>query len=85
MELVFPKCRSKRKYGCVGFDYETIVDPIDDNDNKTHMDEMDLKTGQGHAILSEQDKTTLDELNKRMVYFTINHFYFIHSHCLGIC
>jgi len=26
---------------------------------------MDLKTGQGHEILSEQDKTTLDKLNKQ--------------------
>jgi hypothetical protein len=28
---------------------------------------MDLKTGQGHEILSEQDKTTLDKLNKQRV------------------
>ena len=28
---------------------------------------MNLKTGQGHEILSEQDKTTLDKLNKQRV------------------
>jgi hypothetical protein len=72
--LVFPKCRSKRKYGSVGFDYGTIVDQDDDdNDDEEEeaehedINEMDLKTGQGHEILSEQDKTTLDKLNKQRV------------------
>ncbi|CAF0772639.1 unnamed protein product [Rotaria sordida] len=66
--LVFPKCRSKRKYGCVGFDYGTIIDQVDDEgeeEDEEDMDERDLKTGQGHEILSEQDKTTLDKLNKQ--------------------
>ncbi len=69
--LVFPKCRSKRKYGSVGFDYGTIADQDDDDDGdeEEHEDinEMDLKTGQGHEILSEQDKTILDKLNKQRV------------------
>ncbi len=64
--LVFPKCRSKRKYGNVGFDYGTIVDQ-DDDEEEEDMAEMELKTGQGHEILSEQDKTTLDKLNKQRV------------------
>ncbi|CAF2571972.1 unnamed protein product [Rotaria sp. Silwood2] len=66
--LVFPKCRSKRKYGCVGFDYGTIIDQDDDDEEEEEtedIDEMNLKTGQGHEILSEQDKTTLDKLNKQ--------------------
>ncbi|CAF2970316.1 unnamed protein product [Rotaria sp. Silwood2] len=69
--LVFPKCRSKRKYGCVGFDYGTIIDQDDDEEEEEEeeetedIDEMNLKTGQGHEILSEQDKTTLDKLNKQ--------------------
>ena len=37
--LIFPKCRSKRKYGSVGFDYGTIVDQDDDDDD----DEEDKK------------------------------------------
>jgi hypothetical protein len=66
--LVFPKCRSKRKYGNVGFDYGTIVDEDDDEEEEEEdMTEMELKTGQGHEILSEQDKTTLDKLNKQRV------------------
>jgi hypothetical protein len=65
--LVFPKCRSKRKYGNVGFDYGTIVDQDDDDEEEEDMAEMELKTGQGHEILSEQDKTTLDKLNKQRV------------------
>ena len=28
--LIFTKCRSKRKYGCVGFDYSKIVDEAED-------------------------------------------------------
>jgi hypothetical protein len=68
--LVFPKCRSKRKYGSVGFDYGTIDDQDDDEEEEeeeANIDEMNLKTGQGHEILSEQDKTTLDKLNKQSV------------------
>jgi hypothetical protein len=66
--LIFPKCRSKRKYGCVGFDYGTIVDQYDDEDEEEEdVNEMDLRTGQGHEILSEQDKTTIDKLNKQNV------------------
>jgi hypothetical protein len=38
------------------------------------MDEMNLKTGQGHEILSEQDKTTLDKLNKQRVNSIFDHF-----------
>ncbi|CAF3777327.1 unnamed protein product [Adineta steineri] len=63
--LIFPKCRSKRKYGCVGFDYGTIIDQDDTDEQEEDMDEMDLRTGQGHEILSEQDKNTLDKLNKQ--------------------
>ncbi|UJR26555.1 hypothetical protein I4U23_007876 [Adineta vaga] len=68
--LVFPKCRSKRKYGCVGFDYGTIVEQDDDDsdeerEKKESVDDMELKTGQGHEILSEQDKVTLDKLNQQ--------------------
>lgn len=33
------------------------------------MDEMELKTAQGHDILSEQDKTTLDKINKQIVKY----------------
>jgi len=67
--LIFPKCRSKRKYGSVGFDYGTIVDQDDDNDGEEQedIDDINLKTGQGHEILSEQDKSTLDKLNKQRV------------------
>ncbi len=67
--LIFPKCRSKRKYGSVGFDYGTIADDDedDDGDKQEDIDDMNLKTGQGHEILSEQDKTTLDKLNKQRV------------------
>jgi hypothetical protein len=64
--LIFPKCRSKRKYGSVGFDYGTIVDQ-DDDEEQEDIDDIDLKTGQGHEILSEQDKSTLDKLNKQRV------------------
>ena len=62
MGLVFPKCRSKRKYGCVGFDYNTIVEPNEANEEE--IDEFDLRTADGHEILSEQDKQSLDQLNK---------------------
>jgi hypothetical protein len=67
--LIFPKCRSKRKYGSVGFDYGTIVDQDDDDDDEEQedIDDIDLKTGQGHEILSEKDKSTLDKLNKQRV------------------
>jgi hypothetical protein len=68
--LIFPKCRSKRKYGSVGFDYGTIVDQDDDDDDddeEQDINDMDLKTGQGHEILSEQDKSILDKLNKQRV------------------
>ena len=70
LELVFPKCRSKRKYSCVGFDYGTIVDQIHRDEIPDELDEMELKTGQGHEILSEQDKITLDQLNKQKVNAT---------------
>ena len=66
LALVFPKCRSKRKYGCVGFDYQTIVEEVDDEEDEDD-DEMNLKTAQGHAILSQQDKTALDKLNQAQV------------------
>lgn len=66
--LVFPKCRSKRKYGCVGFDYKTIIEPSETKDEE--FDEFDLKTADGHEILSEQDKKSLDELNKRKIEST---------------
>lgn len=69
--LVFPKCRSKRKYGSVGFDYGTIVEEPDDDDDE-EIDEIELKTAKGHEILSEQDKTTLDKLNKQRVWILIN-------------
>lgn len=61
--LVFPKCRSKRKYGSVGFDYGTLVEEKSDEET----DDLDLKTGQGHEILSERDKLTIDNLNKQRV------------------
>ena len=76
LALIFPKCRSKRKYGCVGFDYGSMIEQ-DDNDDDDEQEEeeeeqesvsdMELKTGQGHEILSEQDKTALDKLNKQKV------------------
>ncbi|CAF3363723.1 unnamed protein product [Rotaria socialis] len=65
--LVFPKCRSKRKYGSVGFDYGTIIDEFEEEEEEEEeegVDEMELKTGQGHEILSEQDKTAIDKLNQ---------------------
>ena len=62
--LVFPKCRSKRKYGSVGFDYGTLVE---ENDDQEDDDDLDLKTGQGDEILSERDKLTIDTLNKQRV------------------
>jgi len=66
--LIFPKCRSKRKYGSVGFDYGTIVEENDDEgDDDDDDDDMNLKTGHGHEILSEQDKTAIDKLNKQRV------------------
>lgn len=64
--LIFPKCRSKRKYGSVGFDYGTLVEQEKDEDEE-ESEEMNLRTGQGHEILSEQDKATLDKLNKEIV------------------
>lgn len=60
--MVFPKLRSKRKYGCVGFDYNTLVEPTSNTDEE--IDELELKTAGGQAILSEQDKTSLEQLNK---------------------
>ena len=51
--MIFPKCRSKRKYGSVGFDYGTIVEENDDEgDDDDDDDDMNLKTGHGHEILS---------------------------------
>jgi hypothetical protein len=76
--LVFPKCRSKRKYGSVGFDYGKIVEQPDDDDDEDEeqegVDEMDLRTGQGHEILSEQDKSSLDKLNKQRVNSILDEF-----------
>lgn len=65
--LVFPKCRSKRKYGSVGFDYGTLVEENDDEEDDDGDDDLDLRTGQGHEILSERDKLAIDNLNKQRV------------------
>ncbi|CAF1400009.1 unnamed protein product [Adineta steineri] len=42
-----------------------VIDQDDTDEQEEDMDEMDLRTGQGHEILSEQDKNTLDKLNKQ--------------------
>ncbi|CAF1324665.1 unnamed protein product [Adineta ricciae] len=69
LALIFPKCRSKRKYGCVGFDYGSMIEQDDNDDDddeeQESVSDMELKTGQGHEILSEQDKIALDKLNKQ--------------------
>jgi hypothetical protein len=65
--LIFPRCRSKRKYGCVGFDYNTMIEPNEHADDDEFIDEIDLKTGHGHEILSEQDRTSVEQLNQSKV------------------
>lgn len=60
LALVFPKSRSKRKYGTVAFDYKTIVE----SGREENFDELDLKTGTGHEILSEQEKIRFDQTKK---------------------
>lgn len=49
----------------MGFDYGTLVE---ENDHEDDEDDLDLKTGQGHEILSERDKLTIDNLNKQRVH-----------------
>ena len=66
--LIFPKCRSKRKYGCVGFDYGNLAEEDDaEDDDEDELEELQLKTAQGHEILSERDKASVDQLNKQRV------------------
>ncbi|CAF0775266.1 unnamed protein product [Didymodactylos carnosus] len=62
--LVFPKCRGKKKYSMVGYDYGNFEDDDYYNEEEYQkVDDLYLKTGQGHDILSESDKSTLDTLN----------------------
>ena len=54
----------------MGFDYGNLADEdVEDEGDEDDLDELQLKTAQGHEILSERDKVTVDQLNKQRVLF----------------
>ena len=53
--LTFPKCRSKRRYGDVHYDYGGVTD------DAVEAEEMTVRSAQGHVLQSDSDYQELGD------------------------